>query len=139
MRFVPSLHTAYSPGPLCARTTSNVWSQPFIATPLTQTKKLPVQIRHSHLVLRCLLYVLHGHLKRSLIAKNNSTGTTTVRGVFVRLELKLLLLMLILCSFPVFVFLLAAQEMLADLRLLDASGMTRIDRDVHTPPGPYPR
>lgn len=31
------------------------------------------------------------------------------------------------------------QEMLADLRLLDTSGMTRIPRDVSTPSGPYPR
>ncbi|CAM9404457.1 unnamed protein product [Ectocarpus fasciculatus] len=31
------------------------------------------------------------------------------------------------------------QEMLADLRLLDTSGMNRITRDDHTPPGPYPR
>ncbi|CAM9332790.1 unnamed protein product [Ectocarpus sp. 6 AP-2014] len=31
------------------------------------------------------------------------------------------------------------QEMLAGLRLLDTSGMNRIARDDHTPPGPYPR
>ena len=31
------------------------------------------------------------------------------------------------------------QEMLADLRLFDTTGMTRIERDAGTPTGPYPR
>ncbi|CAM9113857.1 unnamed protein product [Scytosiphon promiscuus] len=31
------------------------------------------------------------------------------------------------------------QEMLAELRLLDATHMTRVERDLHVPPGPYPR